>query len=132
VHHLTLVSAASVEELARRGSYARTLDARRFRLDIELAGCEPFEEDTWQGRLVEVGGARIRVHGQIPRCRVTTQSPETGAKDWNTLTQIAKFRPRIPGDGGLPFGMYAEVEVPGSVALGDRVDPSATTRLAEG
>jgi uncharacterized protein len=132
VHHLTLVSTASVEDLARRGAYTGTLDARRFRLDLELDGCEPFEEDTWHGRLVEIGGARIRVHGQIPRCRVTTQSPETGAKDWNTLTQIAKFRPRILGDGGLPFGMYAEVEVPGSVALGDRVEPSSAMPPAEG
>ena len=54
---------------------------------------------------------------------VTTQGPETGTKDWDTLTQIAKYRPKIPGDGGLPFGMYATVERPGTVDVGDEVVP---------
>lgn len=121
VEHLTLVSAASVAELGSRGRHDGPLDARRFRMDLELDGCEPFEEDSWAGREVRAGGATIRVLGPVPRCRVTTQSPDTGRKDWNTLTHIARFRTRIPGDGGIPFGMYARVRRPGAIALGDEV-----------
>ena len=59
----------------------------------------------------------------MPRCAFTTKDPDTGEKDWNTLTQIAKYRRRIGGRGGLPFGMYARVVTPGVVRVGDQVTP---------
>jgi uncharacterized protein YcbX len=121
VEHLTIVSTASIADLGARGHHDGSLDARRFRIDVEVVGTTPYEEDSWQGQRVGIGDATIRVLGQIPRCRVTTQSPQTGVRDWNTLTQIARYRPRIPGDGGIPFGMYARVERPGKVAVGDPV-----------
>ena len=123
VHPLTIVSTASVRDLAARGKHGTELDSRRFRINIEFEGEEPYEEDGWDGGLVRVGDAVLRIAGQIPRCVVTTQSPETGEKDWNTLTQIAKYRPRIGGDGGLPFGMYALVEEVGIARVGDEVVP---------
>jgi uncharacterized protein YcbX len=122
VHPLTLVSSASVLDLGRRGD--RTdLDARRFRINLEIEGCEPYEEDSWDGELVRVGEAVIRVRGQIPRCVVTTLAPDTGEKDFGTLRQIARFRPRIGGRGGLPFGVYAAVVRVGRVRVGDPVEP---------
>jgi MOSC domain-containing protein len=124
VEPLTLVSHASVWDLAMRGDHPGDLDARRFRINLELGGCEPYEEDGWIGRRVEVGETVVRVLGQIPRCLVTTQDPETGLKDWNTLTQIARYRARIGGRGGLPFGVYARVEVPGPIRTGDPVTPT--------
>jgi Uncharacterized Fe-S protein len=122
VEPLTAVSDASVRDLGLRGG-RDDLDSRRFRINLELGGCEAYEEDTWDGQRVQVGGAVVRVGGQIPRCVVTTQSPDTGEKDWNTLTRIAKYRPRIHGDGGLPFGVYARVELPGSLHTTDDVVP---------
>jgi uncharacterized protein YcbX len=135
VHPLTLVSSASVRDLGRRGD--RTdLDARRFRINLEIEGCEPYEEDSWDGELVGVGAAIIRIRGQIPRCVVTTLAPDTGEKDFGTLTQIARYRPRIGGRGGLPFGVYAEVVRAGRVRIGDRVelvssDPAEATSAAD-
>ena len=123
VHPLTLVSSASVRDLAIRGRTDGELDARRFRMNLEITGCEPYEEDGWDGGEVRVGGATIRVHGQIPRCVVTTLGPDSGTKDFGTLTEIARYRPRIGGRGGLPFGMYAEIVRPGPVVLGDPVEP---------
>jgi uncharacterized protein YcbX len=70
-----------------------------------------------------VGEATIRVRGQIPRCIVTTLSPDSGVKDFRTLNMIARHRPRIAGRGGLPFGMYAEVVQGGRVRVGDPVEP---------
>jgi uncharacterized protein YcbX len=57
---------------------------------------------------------------------VTTQDPDSGVKDLDTLKTINRYRGRMTGDDGergLPFGMYAEVETPGVARLGDRVEP---------
>jgi uncharacterized protein YcbX len=122
VYHLTLVSNASVAELAERGGHYGELDAARFRMTFELEGCAAHEEDTWAGRRVRAGTALLRIYGQVPRCVVTTQSPETGLKDFETLKTIASYRQRMTDQTGLPFGMYAEVEHPGRVRVGDRVE----------
>jgi len=119
---LTMVSAASVQELGRRGGYQGDLDPLRFRINLELDGAEPFEEETWDGRRVRVGAAVVRIHGQIPRCAVTAQDPKTGLRDWNTLKQIASFRPLMP-TRQVPFGVYAIVDEPGRAAVGDQVTP---------
>jgi hypothetical protein len=124
---LTLVSAASVAHLGALGGDER-LDARRFRMNLELDGVAAYEEDTWSGGLVRVGAATIRVLDQVPRCMVTTLDPDTGTKDFKTLNLIARHRPRIEGRAGLPFGMYAEVVESGDVALGDPVEPVSSDR----
>jgi uncharacterized protein YcbX len=126
-HPLTIVSSASVEDLGARGGRTDGVDARRFRINVEVAGVRPYEEDTWAGALVRVGDATVRVLGQIPRCVVTTLGPDSGERDFPTLTHLARYRPRIGGRGGLPFGMYAEVVEPGRVALGDAVEPLSAT-----
>jgi uncharacterized protein YcbX len=123
VHHLTLVSKASVVALARAGGADGDIDSRRFRMLFELDGCDPYEEDTWDGRLLRIGESTVRVCGQVPRCVITTQSPSTGQKDFETLKVLATSRGRMKNDTGLPFGMYAEVEEPGRVRIGDAVVP---------
>jgi uncharacterized protein YcbX len=120
---LTIVSYASVDDLGRRGAYPGALDPRRFRITIELDGAEPFEEDTWDGREVAIGDAVIRLAGQIPRCVVTTQDPESGLHDWNTLKQIATLRGPMQDRSGVPFGMYAIVVAPATVPVGATVAP---------
>jgi uncharacterized protein YcbX len=122
VYHLTLVSNASVAELATQGGHDGDLDARRFRMTFELDGCAAHEEDTWAGRRVRMGKALLRIYGQVPRCVVTTRSPETGLKDFDTLKTIVSYRPLMGDKKGIPFGMYAEVEHPGRVRVGDRVE----------
>ena len=118
---LSVVGIASVADLGRRGGHDGDLGSLRFRMNIELDGTAPFEEDTWDGRSVAIGDAVIRVAGQIPRCVVTTQDPATGLHDWNTLKQIAAFRATMPDRRGIPFGMYATVESPGIASVGSEV-----------
>jgi uncharacterized protein YcbX len=127
VHPLTIVSSASVHDLGSHGEQP-DLDARRFRITLEVAGCEPYEEDTWEGRDVRIGDATIRVRGQIPRCVVTTLAPDSGERDFRTLNILARHRPRIGGKGGLPFGMYAAAVRTGRVRLGDPVEPVSSSR----
>jgi uncharacterized protein YcbX len=118
VKPLTLLSNASVEELERRAGRTAPVDERRFRIQVHLAGCDPHEEDTWDGRLLRLGEARVRVGGPIPRCRATTRSPDTGAKDFDTLKAIAAYR-GVRAGKHIDFGVYAEVETPGRVRVGD-------------
>jgi uncharacterized protein YcbX len=119
VEPLSLMSTASAEALSRwAGDDPRVLDTRRFRLNIELAGCEPFEEDTWEGRAMRIGDAVIRVGGPIPRCAITTYDPDSGVRDFGTLKAIREVRGVTP-QGKLNFGVYASVVEPGVIAVGD-------------
>ena len=118
----SIVSTASIEELARRSGRPEARDGRRFRMLVEVAGVEPHEEDTWVGREVALGGAVVRVTRPNPRCVVTTQSPITGVKDLDTLREIRGYRGTIP-DGGIPFGVYADVVQPGRIRVGDPAGP---------
>lgn len=117
-HPVSLVSLGSVDELGRRAGRRDRPDPRRFRMLIELEGCSPHEEDGWSGRRVRLGDAVVRVGEGIPRCVVTTMHPDTGETDFPTLDVLATYRQH---DGQLLFGVYADVEEPGKVHVGDRV-----------
>jgi hypothetical protein len=117
---VSLVSDASVEEIGRRGG-RDDVDARRFRMLLGVAGCEPHEEDEWVGRSLQVGEAVVRLRGHVARCAITTQNPETGVPDFDTLRTIKEYRGLR--NGGLDFGVYGEVIEPGRVRVGDPVEP---------
>lgn len=123
VEPITLASDASAEELARQAG-RDTVDARRFRMLIEIAGCDPHEEDTWKGRTVRLGEALIEVTGPVPRCATTTRDPSTGIRDFDALRAIAAYRGRRDGKD-VDFGVYARVLEPGRVRLGDPATPDA-------
>jgi uncharacterized protein YcbX len=142
VHPVTVVSSASIERLRSVTPGGERLDHRRFRMLVELDGCGVHEEDTWVGRRIRLGGATVRVVGPVPRCVVTNEDPDSGVVDFSTLRSIARHRgeratdlttpvAHLPDDGAVVFGMYATVEVPGSVALGDRVEPVAAETTVE-
>jgi uncharacterized protein YcbX len=122
-HRASIVSTASLEELARRSGVPATADPRRFRMLLVLDGCAPHEEDGWESRRLRVGEAVIRVGGPVPRCVVTTLHPETGVRDADTLRAIRNVR-GVSERRTLDFGVYAEVEEPGRVRVGDRVQPA--------
>jgi uncharacterized protein YcbX len=124
VRPVTLVSVASVAELSWRGGSDEPVDSRRFRMTVEIDGCQPHEEDTWSGRLVRIGEAVVRVGSQVPRCVITTLDPDTGERDFPTLSVIKRYR-GLTDDGELPFGMYADVVRPGAVRTGDPIEPYA-------
>lgn len=120
VHPVTIMSSASVEELRRRAGRAEPLDGRRFRMLIEVDGCGPHEEDSWGGNEVRIGAAVVRVLKPVPRCVVTTQSPDTGVRDFSTLKKIASYR-GITKERDINFGVYGDVVEPGIIRVGDSV-----------
>ena len=115
---VTLISDGSLRRLARETG-RDAIDARRFRMLFELEGCDPHEEDTWEGRRFAIGDALIRVGGPVDRCAVTTRDPDTGERDLDTLRLLADYRGRRQTDGAILFGVYAQVERPGRVRVGD-------------
>jgi uncharacterized protein YcbX len=122
--HVSLVSRASLEELGRQGGQNGPADGRRFRMLFELDGCGPHEEDEWVERTVRLGEALVRIRGDVGRCAITTQNPDSGAPDFDTLRTIKAYRPETANEKGkkhLPFGIYGEVAEPGRVTVGDRV-----------
>lgn len=129
---ISLVSRGSLERVAeaevagRQGSDGQ-IDARRFRMLIEIDGVAPHAEDGWIGRELEIGAARLRIHGNVGRCVTTTRGPESGEVDLPTLKMLATYRRDVESTEPLPFGVHGEVLVAGTVRVGDelRVDPPA-------
>ena len=117
----SLVSRESVARLADEAG-EDALDARRFRMMFEIEGVPPYQEDEWQGTQVRVGDATIQVNGDVGRCAVTTQDPDTGVPTVDTLKALARFR-REGRKEPLPLGVYGSVVVPGRVRVGDEVQP---------
>lgn len=115
---VTLVSDGSLARLAREAGLD-DVDARRFRMLFQLAGCDAHEEDSWKGLLFEIGSAIVRVGGPVDRCAVTTRDPETGERDLDTLRLLKQYRGQRQADGAVLFGVYASVERPGVVRVGD-------------
>lgn len=118
---VTLVSEASLEELGRQAGADRPVDGRRFRMLFGVSGCAAHEEDGWIGRQVEVGEAAVRIDEPVARCAITTQNPETGAPDLDTLRIIRRYR----GAGDpkkINFGVVGSVVRAGRVQVGDSID----------
>jgi uncharacterized protein YcbX len=122
VEPVTLLGVSSVEELARRGGLPG-IDSRRFRMLVEFSGGEPHVEDSWDGRLLEIGDAVLRGGGGVKRCAATTRNPDSGRVDLQTLRLITSYRGRRDSVLGLgaTFGVYADVIQPGTISVGDSV-----------
>jgi uncharacterized protein YcbX len=115
----SLISDGSLAELARRSATA-SVDARRFRMLIELAGAAPHEEDSWIGQRVAIGDAVLAITKPDARCAITTQHPDTGVRDFDTLRTIIAYRGLREGKHA-DFGVLADVAKPGTIRLGDEV-----------
>ncbi len=117
LHPVSLLGDGSVGELA--GRTGREIDPRRFRMLIELSGVEPHAEDRWEGTLLQVGDAVVRVGGPVGRCANITYDPDTGERDLDALRAIKDYRGVV--DDKICFGVFADVVEPGRVRVGDTV-----------
>jgi uncharacterized protein YcbX len=109
------LSLISVQTVARVGAMVGAdLTALRFRPNLVVEAAAEFAEEEWVGRVLRVGGLRLRVDSRDRRCAVTTVDPVTLAKNPDVLRAIARDR-----DNQL--GVYATTVAPGPVAVGDPV-----------
>lgn len=117
----TLLATASLGRLARQLG-VDAIDHRRFRMTFGVEGVEAHEEDGWRGRRIQVGDAVVIPQGNVGRCAITTQNPDTSCVDLDTLNALAGYRSTIESTEPLPFGIHAAVARPGRVRVGDPVE----------
>lgn len=120
---VSVVSVAALDRLAEAAGVDGRVDGRRFRMTLGVDGVAPHAEDGWIGRRVRVGEAVIVPHGNVGRCAVTTQDPDTGERTLDTLEALARYRAGVSTTEPLPFGVWGEVVEPGRIAVGDAVEP---------
>jgi uncharacterized protein YcbX len=108
---LSVIATGSVAALAERAGTAA--DARRYRPNV-LVEAAAFAEDEWVGRVLRVGGMRMRVDLRDPRCVVVNVDPATSTRDPAVLRAIAQERDSC-------LGVYGSTVDPGRVAVGDAV-----------
>lgn len=120
----SMLSEASLKEIAAAGGRDEPVDPRRFRMLIGITGVPAHSEDDWIGQRVNVGQAVLVPKGNVGRCAVTTVEPTTGISDFDTLAAIAKYRGEKATTERLPFGVWARVAKPGLVRIGDPVVPA--------
>ncbi len=100
-------------------------DQRRFRMNIIVDTKEDgFVENDWVNHEVTIGdGARLKVVLPDPRCVMPTLAQEELPRDSDVLRTLVRHNKVQVGDSGqFPCaGVYAVVEVPGILRLGDSV-----------
>lgn len=120
----TLLGTGSLRALAEALG-VDDVDERRFRMNFGVDGLTDHQEDEWIGRRVRLGEAVVVPQGNVGRCAVTTQNPETGSPDLDTLKALAAYRRLVETSEPLPFGVYAAVAQAGRVRVGDPVELDA-------
>lgn len=116
---VSLIGDGSLAELAKWLDVS-TVDARRFRMLFELEGSRAHEEDGWIGGRIRLGTATLSITHPDARCAITTQDPETGTPDLDTLRTIIAYRGLRDGKK-IDFGVLGEVVGPGRASVGDEV-----------
>ena len=119
----SVISRASLRRLAEVAE-RDSVDARRFRMLIEIDGVAAHDEDRWVGRRVRIGPALVAMHGHVGRCLVTSRDPDSGELDLPTLDLLGSYRRDLESTEPLPFGVYGEVLEGGTVRIGDAVTVS--------
>jgi len=111
---LSLLTTQSLAGLARLAG--TDLTAPRFRPNLLVDAPGPdFPEDTWVGRILRIGGLRMRVDQRDQRCVMVTIDPVTLCRNQAVLRAIARER-------DARFGVYGTTVESGRVTLGDPVE----------
>jgi uncharacterized protein YcbX len=118
----TLLGEASLQALADE-LHVGSVDGRRFRMNFGVTGIGRHEEDAWIGRRLQVGEAVVVPLGNVGRCVITKQNPDTGETDLDTLNGLAGYRGDVETTEPLPFGVHAAVAQAGRVRVGDEIYP---------
>ncbi|ANQ14483.1 MOSC domain-containing protein [Vibrio natriegens] len=123
---ITLFTTGSLSELEQRFGYP--LDHRMFRSNLVIKSSTPFIEDSWEGKVIQVGQVKLKVRSSVPRCVVTQMDPRTGRNSLNTVAKLSTFRDKVHLPDNIMreyktpgFASYAEVITEGQIMIGDPV-----------
>ncbi len=110
---LSIINKASLMDLQR---ITKTdIDPRRFRGNLLIEGGAPWEESTWVGRTIKVGGTELEVTSIIDRCAAINVNPDSGIRDINLVKALQT------GFGHVNMGVYARVASAATIRIGDEV-----------
>ncbi|WP_069657894.1 MOSC domain-containing protein [Arcticibacter eurypsychrophilus] len=114
-----LIGQASLDDLNARIQLPLPID--RFRPSIVFTGGQPYEED----RMNSFAIAGIRFNGVklCARCTITTIDQQTGLKDKEPLTTLAKYRLK---NNKVLFGQNLIHEGSGHLTIGDQLSILST------
>lgn len=90
-------------------------DPRRLRVNIVFESDEPFIEESWVGRTIRIGGARLRMVGPIPRCRMIDIPQDGATPEHRLLKPLAEHR-------DMCLAVYADVAAAGPVSVGGLIE----------
>ena len=110
---ISLIGHASVTDLER--VVGQPVDHRRFRANFYFTGGRPWEEFSWVGREITIGGLRFAVEKRIERCAATSINPETAKIDMNIPLSLRK------GFAHLDMGVFLRALDGGTVETGAEI-----------
>ncbi|MCL7418270.1 MAG: MOSC N-terminal beta barrel domain-containing protein [Halalkalicoccus sp.] len=131
----TVISTATIEEVASWFDLAPENVRRRFRANLEIEGVPAFWEDRLfsdHGRVVDFSVGRVRLSGVNPcqRCVVPSRDPDTGEEFENFRERfVAKRRETLPEwtdsdrfDHPFRLMVNTRVSEAGAISVGDPVE----------
>ena len=118
---LLLLTQRSLDSLAAAATGSR-IDARRFRpsllVETDASDAHPgsdWPEQAWIGQRLRLGEAVLAIQSTCARCVMTTHGFADLPKDPRVMRALVRET-----DGNL--GVYATIETPGRIRVGDRLD----------
>jgi hypothetical protein len=110
-----LISEASLQDLNDR--LETSLPMNRFRPNLVVRGCEPYEEDCW--RQICIGTVVFHIVKPCSRCVITTTDQHTAVRGKEPLATLAQYRLH---KGKIFFGQNLLSTGVGSIAVGDTIE----------
>ncbi|HKR23679.1 MAG TPA: MOSC N-terminal beta barrel domain-containing protein [Allosphingosinicella sp.] len=114
--NISLINLNSVRDIGRIAG--RAVDPLRFRGNVYVEDLPAWEEFTWAGKALAVGGETVfEVVEPIGRCAATNVDPRTGARDMQIPRLLeANF-------GHHDCGLYVRAVAPSELAVGSTIAP---------
>jgi len=109
---VSLVGTASLEWCRRE--LGVDADPRRTRTNLVLETTEPFEEESWAGRTLQIGSVELRVDRRLERCRMVDLAQDGVATTTPMLKALGQARE-------VCLAMLTDVATPGDLRIGDVV-----------
>lgn len=109
---VSLIGTATLRWCAER--FGDEPDARRLRTNIVLETDEPFVEESWVGRTLEIGTAALTATERVERCRMIDLAQDGVSPQGRWLAGLGR-------DRDVRVAVYATVARPGRIAIGDVV-----------
>ena len=115
---LTLVGTATLDWLAAQLPGVN-VEARRLRPNVVVRTSEPFEEESWLDKPVQIGTAETAFDVILPRCVMVGMAQPGLARSNVVLKRIAARK-----DNPLGMAIGGIVTTPGTISVGDPVRPA--------